>query len=59
MARAEDDVGAGLGQGLGEGDAQPAGSADDDGNAAVELEAVEYRHGELFTLNENCDKLPD
>ena len=38
--RAEGDVGAGLGQALGEGDAEPARGAGDDGDLAVEPEQV-------------------
>ena len=43
--RAERDVGAGLGECLGERDAQPAGGAGDDGDLAVEAEQVGDRHG--------------
>ena len=40
-ARAEDDVGARLGEGLSERDAEAGGGAGDDGDLAVEAERVE------------------
>ena len=42
-AGAEHDVGAGLGEGLREGDAEPAGGAGDDGDLAVEAEQVGHQ----------------
>ena len=47
-AGAEHHVGAGLGEGLGERDAEPGGGAGDDRHLAVETEQVEHGHGQLL-----------